>query len=73
MPIDHSMTPCCPECHSETFDWDEEAGTYECQDCGEQFDQPYTACDNPGRNGCGSCDACEDWGADEADAIKEDV
>jgi hypothetical protein len=34
-------------------------------------DEP-TACGNPGRDGCGYCDACEAWGDDAYHASRED-
>lgn len=27
-----------------------------------EYDDSYFTCEVPGRNGCGSCDGCIDWG-----------
>lgn len=28
----------------------------------DRYEDQYTSCRNPGKNGCQHCDACADWG-----------
>ena len=34
--------------------------------------EPNEDCARPGRHGCGSCDACSDWGDAEYHRLKEE-
>lgn len=62
----------CPECHSDEVKFDDHE--YECESCGFIFgeDQLVTACDRPGRHGCGVCDACDEWADAEFESQRLD-